>query len=74
MRIVAITLLVLASYYETNDAAQAQQSSCKVCTGSASRLVGRRYFSPNDRNMCSQMMGYKSPRLDIQSLHVLERP
>jgi hypothetical protein len=54
MRIVAITLLVLVGFCDANDAAQAQQSSCKVC-GEQQRACMKNYAGPtckSEYQMC----------------------
>ena len=61
MRILAITLLVLAGLYGTNDAAQAQQSSCKVC-GDQQRACMKNYAGPtckSEYKMCMKSCGKK---------------
>ena len=62
MRILAITLLVLAGLYWTNDAAQAQQSSCKVCS-EQQRACMKNYAGPTcktEYQMCMKSCGKKS--------------
>jgi hypothetical protein len=62
MRIFAITLLVLASLYGTNDAAQAQQSSCKVCSDQQ-RACMKNYAGPtckSEYQMCMKSCAKKS--------------
>jgi hypothetical protein len=46
MRLFAITLLMLAGFYGANDAAQAQQSSCKVC-GDQQRACMKKLCRPD---------------------------
>jgi hypothetical protein len=62
MRILAITLLVLAGLYGTNDAAQAQQSSCKVCSDQQ-RACMKNYAGLTckaEYQMCMKSCGKKS--------------
>jgi hypothetical protein len=62
MRIFAITLLVLAGSYGANDAARAQQSSCKVC-GEQQRACMKNYAGPtckSEYQMCMKSCGKKS--------------
>ena len=62
MRILAITLLVLAGLYWTNDAAQVQQSSCKVCSDQQ-RACMKNYAGPTcktEYQMCMKSCGKKS--------------
>jgi hypothetical protein len=62
MRVFAITLLVLAGLYGTNDAAQAQQSSCKVCSDQQ-RACMKNYAGPtckSEYKMCMKSCGKKS--------------
>jgi hypothetical protein len=62
MRILAITLLVLAGLYWTNDTAQAQQSSCKVCSDQQ-RACMKNYAGPTcktEYQMCMKSCGKKS--------------
>ena len=54
MRILAITLLVLAGLYWTNDAAQAQQSSCKVCSDQQ-RACMKNYAGPTCKTRISNV-------------------
>jgi hypothetical protein len=62
MRILAITPLVLAGLYGTNDAAQAQQSSCKVCSDQQ-RACMKNYAGPTcktEYQMCMKSCRKKS--------------
>jgi hypothetical protein len=62
MRVVATTLLVLAGLYGTNDAAQAQQSSCKVCSDQQ-RACMKNYAGrtcKSEYQMCMKSCGKKS--------------
>jgi len=62
MRIFALVLLVLAGLYGTNDAAQAQQSSCKVCS-EQQRACMKNYAGPtckSEYQMCMKSCGKKS--------------
>jgi hypothetical protein len=61
MRVLAITLLVLAGLYGA-DAAQAQQSSCKVC-GEQQAACMKNYAGPtckSEYKMCMKSCGKKS--------------
>jgi len=62
MRFFAITLLILAGIYTANDAALAQQSSCKVC-GDQQRACMKNYAGPtckSEYQMCMKSCGKKS--------------
>jgi hypothetical protein len=62
MRVFAITLLMLAGFYGTDDPAQAQQSSCKVC-GEQQRACMKNYAGPtckSEYQMCMKSCGKKS--------------
>jgi hypothetical protein len=62
MRIVAITLLVVAGAYGTSDTAWAEQSSCKVC-GEQQRACMKNYAGPtckSEYQMCMKSCGKKS--------------
>jgi len=62
MRILAITLLLLAGFYEATDAAQAQPSSCKVC-GDQQQACMKNYAGPtckSEYKMCMKSCGKKS--------------
>ncbi len=62
MRIFAITLLAFANFYGTNDAAQAQQSSCKV-RSDQQRACMKNYAGPtckSEYQMCMKTCGKKS--------------
>ena len=62
MRIFAITLLVLAGLYGTNDTARAQQSSCKVCSDQQ-RACMKNYAGPtckSEYQMCMKSCAKKS--------------
>jgi hypothetical protein len=57
-----MTLLVLAGLYVVNDAAQAQQSSCKVCADQQ-RACMKNYAGPTcktEYQMCMKSCGKKS--------------
>ena len=61
MRIVAITLL-FAGFYGTPDVAQAQKSSCKVCS-EQQRACMKNYAGPTcktEYQMCMKSCGKKS--------------
>jgi len=61
MRVLAITLLVLAGLYGA-DAAQAQQSSCKVCSEQQAACM-KNYAGPtckSEYKMCMKSCGQKS--------------
>ena len=61
MRIFAITLVILVSFYGTNDAAQAQ-SSCKVCSDQQAACM-KNYAGPtckSEYKMCMKSCGKKS--------------
>jgi hypothetical protein len=61
MRVLAITLLVLAGLYGV-DAAQAQQSSCKVCSEQQAACM-KNYAGPtckSEYKMCLKSCGKKS--------------
>jgi len=58
----AIALLMLASLYGANDAAQAQQSSCKVCSDQQAACM-KNYAEPTcktEHKMCMKSCGKKS--------------
>jgi hypothetical protein len=62
MRIFAITLLMLARSCGAKDAAQAQQSSCKVC-GEQQRACMKSYAGPtckSEYQMCMKSCGKKT--------------
>jgi hypothetical protein len=62
MRFVATALLVLAGLYGATDAAQAQQSSCKVC-GEQQAACMKNYAGPtckSEYKMCMKSCGKKS--------------
>ena len=62
MRMFAIALLMLASLYGANDAAQAQQSSCKVCSDQQAACM-KNYAEPTcktEHKMCMKSCGKKS--------------
>ena len=62
MRIVAVTLLTLAGFYVANDAAWAEQSSCKVCSDQQ-RACMKNYAGPtckSEYQMCMKSCGKKS--------------
>jgi hypothetical protein len=62
MRFFALALLVLAGFYGANDAAQAQQSSCKVCS-EQQRACMKNYAGPtckSEYRMCMKSCGKKS--------------
>jgi hypothetical protein len=62
MRVFSITVLTLASLYAANDAAQAQQSSCKVCSDQQ-RACMKNYAGPTcktEYQMCMKSCGKKS--------------
>ena len=61
MKILAITLL-LAGFFGIDDAAQAQQSSCKVC-GEQQAACMKNYAGPtckSEYKMCMMSCGKKS--------------
>jgi hypothetical protein len=61
MRIFAITLLMLTGLYGTNDAARAEQSSCKVCADQQ-RACMKNYAGPtckSEYQMCMKSCGKK---------------
>jgi len=61
MRILAMTLLTLAGFYGTSDAAQAQQSSCKVCSDQQKACM-KNYAGPTcktEYQMCMKSCGKK---------------
>jgi hypothetical protein len=62
MRLFAITLLVLTGLYGASDTAQAQQSSCKVCSDQQ-RACMKNYAGPTcktEYQMCMKSCGKKS--------------
>lgn len=62
MRVFATVVLVLAGFYDINDAAQAQQSSCKVCSDQQ-RACMKNYAGPTcktEYQMCMKSCGKKS--------------
>jgi len=62
MRIFALALLVLAGFYGAKDAAQAQQSSCKVCSEQRQACM-KNYAGPtckSEYQMCMKSCGKKS--------------
>jgi hypothetical protein len=63
MRVLAITLLIIVSFYGgANDAARAEQSSCKVC-GDQQRACMKNYAGPtckSEYQMCMKSCGKKS--------------
>jgi len=62
MRILAITLLALVSFYETNNAAAQQSTSCKVCSDQQ-RACMKNYAGPTcktEYQMCMKSCGKKS--------------
>jgi hypothetical protein len=62
MRVVAVTLLMLAGLCGGNDAAQAESSSCKVCSDQQ-RACMKNYAGPTCRSeyqMCMKSCGKKS--------------
>jgi hypothetical protein len=62
MRILAITMLALPSFYGANYAAQAQQSSCKVCSDQQKACM-KNYAGPTcktEYQMCIKSCGKKS--------------
>jgi hypothetical protein len=62
MRFVAIALLALAGFHGTSDAAQAQQSSCKVCSDQRQACM-KNYAGPTcktEYQMCMKSCGKKS--------------
>lgn len=61
MRIFAITLVMLAGFCGANDAALAQQSSCKVCSDQE-RACMKNYAGPTcktEYRMCMKSCGKK---------------
>jgi hypothetical protein len=61
MRIATITLLALAWFYGANDAAQAQQPDCKVCSDQQ-RACMKNYAGPTcktEYRMCMKSCGKK---------------
>jgi hypothetical protein len=59
---VSITVLMLAGLYGANDAAQAQQSNCKVCSDQQ-RACMKNYAGPTcktEYQMCMKSCGKKS--------------
>jgi hypothetical protein len=62
MRVLATTLLMLAGIYAANDAAWAQQSSCKVCSEQQAACM-KNYAGPtckSEYQMCKKSCGKKS--------------
>lgn len=62
MRLLAITLFVLAGLYGTSNTALAQQSSCKVCADQQ-RACMKNYAGPtckSEYQMCMKSCGKKS--------------
>ncbi|HKH00532.1 MAG TPA: hypothetical protein VKB08_07415 [Bradyrhizobium sp.] len=62
MRIFAIALLTIAGLYGASDAAQAQQSSCKICADQQ-RACMKNYAGPTcktEYQMCMKSCGKKS--------------
>jgi hypothetical protein len=62
MRVFALALLVLVGFCGANHAAQAQQSSCKVC-GEQQRACMKNYAGPTcktEYQMCMKSCGKKS--------------
>jgi hypothetical protein len=62
MRVFAIMLLTLAGFYGANDAAQAQQSSCKVCSEQQAACM-KNYAGPtckSEYKICMKSCGKKS--------------
>jgi hypothetical protein len=62
MRILAITLLALVSFYETNNAAAQRSNSCKVCSDQQ-RACMKNYAGPTcktEYQMCMKSCGKKS--------------
>jgi len=62
MRLITITLLMLAGLCSAIDAAQAQQSSCKVC-GEQQAACMKNYAGPtckSEYKMCMKSCGKKS--------------
>ena len=62
MRMFAIALLMLAGLCGANDAAQAQQSSCKVCSDQQAACM-KNYAGPTcktEYKMCIKSCGKKS--------------
>ena len=62
MRILAITLVMLAGLCGANRAAQAQQTSCKVCSDQQ-RACMKNYAGPTcktEYQMCMKSCGKKS--------------
>jgi hypothetical protein len=62
MRLVTITLLTLAALGSAIDAAQAQQSSCKVCSEQQAACM-KNYAGPtckSEYKMCMKSCGKKS--------------
>jgi hypothetical protein len=61
MRIFAIALLMFAGFSGTNDVAQAQQSSCKVCSEQQQACM-KNYAGPtckSEYQMCMKSCGKK---------------
>jgi hypothetical protein len=62
MRILALALLALAGFYGASDPAQAQQSSCKVCSDQQHACM-KNYAGPTcktEYQMCMKSCGKKS--------------
>jgi hypothetical protein len=62
MRIFALALLILTVSYGANDAARAQQSSCKVCSEQRQACM-KNYAGPtckSEYRMCVKSCGTKS--------------
>jgi hypothetical protein len=62
MRIFALALLVLVAFYGANRTAQAQQSSCKVCSEQRQACM-KNYAGPtckSEYQMCMKSCGKKS--------------
>jgi hypothetical protein len=62
MRTLALALLLFAVLYGANDAAQAQQSSCKVCSEQRQACM-KNYAGPtckSEYQMCMKSCGKKS--------------
>jgi hypothetical protein len=62
MRLFALALLMLVTFYGANRAAQAQQSSCKVCSEQRQACM-KNYAGPtckSEYRMCVKSCGTKS--------------
>jgi hypothetical protein len=62
MKIFAMTLLIITGFCEINGAAQAQQSSCKVCSEQQAACM-KNYAGPtckSEYQMCMKSCGKKS--------------